>query len=138
MLVGLDVNRIDFQHTNDSPYGGRSTVDPFVFDPGLYASPVAYTPRYRTRTNTHALFAEDMDAAGIAVRCDLTAVQQRTGLRHVAQVGCRARHREHQLRVSVYADASLHPELPSVVLPGLVHIRVSCMACVLGRTRRRV
>lgn len=59
VLVGLDVNRIDFQHTNDSPYGGRSTVDPFVFDPGLYASPVAYTPRYRTRTNTHAFFAED-------------------------------------------------------------------------------
>lgn len=59
VLVGFDVNRIDFTHTNDSPYGGRSVVDPFVFSPGYYASPVAYTPRYRTKTSTYAFFAED-------------------------------------------------------------------------------
>jgi iron complex outermembrane receptor protein len=34
-------------------------VDPFAFDPGLYASSVAYIPRYRTRTDTYAVFAED-------------------------------------------------------------------------------
>jgi iron complex outermembrane receptor protein len=59
VLVGFDVNRIDFQHSNDSPYGGRSVVDPFAFNPGYYASPVAYTPRYRTRTDTYAFFTED-------------------------------------------------------------------------------
>jgi iron complex outermembrane receptor protein len=59
VLVGFDVNRIDFQHTNDSPYGGQSVVDPFVFNPGYYVSPVAYTPRYRTRTDTYAFFTED-------------------------------------------------------------------------------
>ncbi|MFS2203972.1 TonB-dependent receptor [Variovorax sp. Varisp36] len=59
VLVGFDANRIDFMHTNDSPYGGRSVVDPFVFNPGYYASPVAYTPRYKTRTSTYAFFAED-------------------------------------------------------------------------------
>jgi iron complex outermembrane receptor protein len=59
VLVGFDVNRIDFTHTNDSPYGGRSVVDPFAFDPGYYASPVAYTPRYKTRTSTYAFFTED-------------------------------------------------------------------------------
>lgn len=59
VLVGFDVNRIDFTHTNDSPYGGRSVVDPFVFSPGYYASPVAYTPRYKTKTSTYAFFAED-------------------------------------------------------------------------------
>lgn len=59
VLVGFDANRIDFQHTNDSPYGGRSVVDPFVFNPGYYASPVAYTPRYKTKTSTYAFFAED-------------------------------------------------------------------------------
>jgi len=59
LLVGFDANRIDFLHTNDSPYGGRSVVDPFVFNPGYYASPVAYTPRYKTKTSTYAFFAED-------------------------------------------------------------------------------
>lgn len=59
VLVGFDVNRIDFLHTNDSPYGGRSVVDPFVFDPGMYTSPVTYTARYKTNTSTHAFFAED-------------------------------------------------------------------------------
>lgn len=59
VLVGFDVNRIDFQHSNDSPYGGRSVIDPFVFNPGYYASPVAYTPRYRTKTDTYAFFTED-------------------------------------------------------------------------------
>jgi iron complex outermembrane receptor protein len=59
VTAGFDVNRIHFQHTNDSPYGGASSVLPFDFDPGVYASPVAYSPRYRTRTDTHALFAED-------------------------------------------------------------------------------
>ena len=59
VLVGFDANRIDFLHTNDSPYGGRSVVDPFVFNPGVYASPVAYTPRYKTKTSTYAFFAED-------------------------------------------------------------------------------
>ncbi|KIQ32146.1 TonB-dependent receptor [Variovorax paradoxus] len=59
VLVGFDANRIDFLHTNDSPYGGRSVVDPFVFNPGVYTSPVAYTPRYKTRTSAFAFFAED-------------------------------------------------------------------------------
>ncbi|WP_436318177.1 TonB-dependent receptor [Variovorax boronicumulans] len=59
VLVGFDANRIDFLHTNDSPYGGRSVVDPFVFNPGVYTSPVAYTPRYTTQTSTYAFFAEN-------------------------------------------------------------------------------
>jgi len=59
VLVGFDANRIDFLHSNDSPYGGRSVVDPFVFNPGVYTSPVAYTPRYKTKSSTYAFFAED-------------------------------------------------------------------------------
>ncbi|MGJ7500230.1 TonB-dependent receptor [Variovorax sp. ZT5P49] len=59
VLVGFDANHINFQHSNDSPYGGRSVVDPFVFNPGYYVSPVAYTPRYRTKTDTYAFFTED-------------------------------------------------------------------------------
>lgn len=59
VTAGFDVNRIRFQHSNDSPYGGSSRVDPFDFAPGTYISPYAYTPRYRTRTSAQALFIED-------------------------------------------------------------------------------
>ncbi|KQW54414.1 TonB-dependent receptor [Variovorax sp. Root411] len=59
VLVGFDVNRIDFLRSSDAPYGGRSVVDPFVFNPGYYASPVAYLSDYETKTSTHAVFAED-------------------------------------------------------------------------------
>lgn len=59
VLVGFDVNRIDFLGSSDTPYGGRSVVDPFNFNPGTYASPVAYLPRYKTKTDTYAFFTED-------------------------------------------------------------------------------
>jgi len=58
-VAGVDVNRIDFTHTNNSPYGGSSSVDPFSFDPGLFASPDPTTPGFKTITNQDALFAED-------------------------------------------------------------------------------
>lgn len=57
--AGIDLNRIDFQHTNDLGNSRTSSVDPFAFDPGTYSSSVAFIPRYRTRTNTYAVFAED-------------------------------------------------------------------------------
>jgi iron complex outermembrane receptor protein len=57
--LGFDVNRINFQHTNDLGNSRTSSVDPFAFDPGVYTSSVAYIPRYRTRTDTYAVFAED-------------------------------------------------------------------------------
>ena len=59
VLVGFDVNRIDFLNSSDTPYGGRSVVHPFVFNPGYYVSPTAYLPRYKTKTSTYAFFAED-------------------------------------------------------------------------------
>ena len=59
LTAGFDVNRIRFLHINDLPYGGASTVPLVGFDPGRYESPTAYTPRYRTRTSTYALFLED-------------------------------------------------------------------------------
>lgn len=58
-VLGLDLNRIHFRHATDAPYGGQSTVDLERFDPGRYASPSSYRPRFRTRTRTAALFMED-------------------------------------------------------------------------------
>lgn len=59
LCVGADANRIDFTHTNNSPYGGNSTVDPYAFAPGLFTSPVATTPGLKTHTRQASLFMED-------------------------------------------------------------------------------
>lgn len=58
-LAGADVNHIDFKHTNNSPYGGSSTVDPYAFLPGAFMSPVATIPGLESRTNQGSLFVED-------------------------------------------------------------------------------
>lgn len=58
-VAGFDVNRIDFAHTNNSPYGGASSVNPYSFDPGVFLSPIPTVASFSTVTNQHALFAED-------------------------------------------------------------------------------
>jgi len=59
-VTGFDVNRIDFTHTNNSPFGGLSSVNPFgIFDPGVFNSPNPTVPAFNTVTNQYALFAED-------------------------------------------------------------------------------
>jgi iron complex outermembrane receptor protein len=58
-VAGFDVNHIDFTHTNNSPYGGASSVNPYVFDPGYFNSPNATVPSFSSATRQYALFAED-------------------------------------------------------------------------------
>jgi iron complex outermembrane receptor protein len=58
-VAGFDVNHIDFTHTNNSPYGGASSVNPYVFDPGYFNSPNATVPSFSSATQQYALFAED-------------------------------------------------------------------------------
>ncbi|MDB5654048.1 MAG: TonB-dependent receptor [Tardiphaga sp.] len=59
LVTGFDVNHIDFKHTNNSPYGGASSVDPVNFNPGLFASPDPTIPGFSTVTDQYAFFAED-------------------------------------------------------------------------------
>ncbi|BAI71119.1 iron complex outermembrane recepter protein [Azospirillum sp. B510] len=59
MVGGFDLNRIEFKHTNNSPYGGSSMVDPFDPAPGLFLNTAGTSPRSRSRTRQYALFAED-------------------------------------------------------------------------------
>ncbi|MHC2435168.1 TonB-dependent receptor [Bradyrhizobium sp. USDA 4451] len=60
VVAGFDVNRIDFTHINNSPYGGASSVNPYVFDPGsFFATTTATTPGFNAVVNQYALFAED-------------------------------------------------------------------------------
>jgi iron complex outermembrane receptor protein len=63
---GIEVNRIDFTHINNSNpannvfSGSVASVDPFTnFNPGVYASPFAVTPQFHTITDQYAVFAED-------------------------------------------------------------------------------
>jgi len=58
-LAGFDVNSINFTHTNNSPYGGASSVNPFSFVPGVFNSPNATVPGFGSVTNQYALFAEN-------------------------------------------------------------------------------
>ena len=74
--------------------------------------------------------------ACVAPRRRLTAVQQRTRLRHVACVGRRRRQAVRQTRPGVHPDVRLHPEIPLLALPRLMHLRVPCAAAVLRRRRR--
>lgn len=57
--VGFDINRASFQHTNNSPYGGTSVVDPFDFDRGSFINLAGTIPRYRNEATQYALFLED-------------------------------------------------------------------------------
>nr|WP_312016939.1 TonB-dependent receptor [Bradyrhizobium jicamae] len=60
LVTGFDVNHIEFFHTNNSPYSGTSSVNPYVFDPGsFFATTVPTTPGFNAIVNQYALFAED-------------------------------------------------------------------------------
>ncbi|MDC7787101.1 TonB-dependent receptor [Rhodoplanes sp. TEM] len=59
LVVGAEANVITFKHTNNSPYGGTSTVNPWVFDPGLFVNLAGTYPRYESDTRQYAVFAED-------------------------------------------------------------------------------
>ncbi|MDN4057527.1 TonB-dependent receptor [Massilia sp. YIM B02769] len=60
VVVGFDWYRTRLVHSNNAPYGGASTVDPYDFAPGLFVSPVPTIPGRRAELETRALYAEDM------------------------------------------------------------------------------
>jgi iron complex outermembrane receptor protein len=59
VVAGWEAARINFMHTNNSPYGGSSIVAPVGFNPGVFDSPDPLRPNFRTHTKTNALYAED-------------------------------------------------------------------------------
>lgn len=62
LVVGMDVNRIKFRHTNNSPFGGTTLVDPFNFDPGSFINLAGTLPKFETSTHQYAAFIEDQIA----------------------------------------------------------------------------
>lgn len=59
VALGFDVNRSSFRHTNNTYTGTVASVDPYDYEPGRYASPIPFIPRYRNTAQQTALFAED-------------------------------------------------------------------------------
>jgi len=65
LLVGFDINRLDLKYGHNFATDPQSdAVDPYDFDPGSFLATVAIKPRYRTRTETWALYLEDRIAIG--------------------------------------------------------------------------
>ena len=59
LVVGGEVNKIRFIHTNDGFPGTTVTLPAFGFQPGLYDERGDFKPRYRTNTRQGSIFAED-------------------------------------------------------------------------------
>jgi len=59
LVAGWEASTINFMHTNNSPYGGSSTVPATGFNPGTFDSPDPLRPNFATDTTSNALYAED-------------------------------------------------------------------------------
>ncbi|MET0362051.1 MAG: TonB-dependent receptor [Sphingobium sp.] len=59
LVVGFDVNSVRLTYSHNFDDVVEDEVDPFRFDPGRFLNTVGIVPRYYTRTNEYALFAED-------------------------------------------------------------------------------
>lgn len=59
LTVGFDYNFVRFQHENNGPFLGESTVDLRNPVPGTFINAAGTSPRFRTRTHRVAMFAED-------------------------------------------------------------------------------
>jgi iron complex outermembrane receptor protein len=58
-LIGVEVNSIDFRHTNNSPFAGSDRVGLLSFDPGRFLFTSPFGPGFATDTSQFAIFAED-------------------------------------------------------------------------------
>ena len=72
----------------------------------------------------------------VAPDMGLFAMQQFRQNCRVGHVGRRRYHRVHQLALAVHADMRLHPEVPLLAFARLVHLRVTLLLPILGRTGR--
>lgn len=59
VVAGWEYSTIDFQHTNNAPYGGTSSVSLHNVVHGSWSSPDVTAPKYKTDTTAQAFYAED-------------------------------------------------------------------------------
>ncbi len=58
-VLGFDVNRTDFTHINNTPYGGTSTVDVHNPDAGSFINNAGTLPRHTSEVQQYSAFLED-------------------------------------------------------------------------------
>ena len=58
-VIGWEVARVNFRHSNNSPYGGASTVSAGNPAHGAWSSPDPTLAKFDTRSTLQALYAED-------------------------------------------------------------------------------
>ena len=59
LVVGFDVNHVQFQNVSNSPFPGSSTVDPYNYTPDLFIHAAPTIPSVQTTTNQNSFYAED-------------------------------------------------------------------------------
>lgn len=59
LLIGFEFNRIDFRHSNNSPYSGTSLVNPYSFDRGRFEYGTGINRHFDSDSDQYALFIED-------------------------------------------------------------------------------
>ena len=59
MFMHLSINFTHTNNSNNSRFGGSSSVDPYNFVPGVFNSPDPTIPGYGSVTNQYTLFAEN-------------------------------------------------------------------------------
>ncbi|OAS27755.1 TonB-dependent receptor [Methylobacterium platani] len=59
VVVGFDVNHVDFRRDSNSPYGGESVVDPYTFAQGRFINLAGTRTDILSRTRQASVFAED-------------------------------------------------------------------------------
>jgi iron complex outermembrane receptor protein len=58
-VFGWEIARVDFKHTNNSPYGGASIVSASDPSHGHWSSPDPILPKWETTSTFNAFYAED-------------------------------------------------------------------------------
>jgi len=60
LVAGWEASSVNFKHTNNSPYGGASSVASTGFEPGSFKdTPDAFLPNFASDTLSHAFYIED-------------------------------------------------------------------------------
>src|SRR3954464_14328892 len=106
----------------------------FIYDAAMAVAPVGEVLGVRRVIADHVFLPP---IGLIAIHPRLVAVQQPAKQLCVMHVCCGGLHRVDQLGLAVHPDVQLHPEIPLLTLPRLVHLRVPCLGFILGRTRCR-
>jgi iron complex outermembrane receptor protein len=122
LVAGFDVNRIALTYSHNFGSAPQiSVVDPFDFDPGLIVDTQGIAPRYRTRTDEYAVFAEDRLSFGPqfaivgGVRYERDKVRRWT-IDDVRGVGTETRALEKGLRNITWRVGSVYQPIPTVSL----------------------